>query len=132
MIDEFLANELQKGKIKQEQFHTQPKKIKLHGHCHQKALSKVDYTAWILSLPKNYEVDVIPSGCCGMAGSFGYEEEHYDVSMKVGEMVLFPAVRNADSETVIAAPGTSCRHQILDGTQKTSFHPVEILYKALK
>jgi FAD/FMN-containing dehydrogenase/Fe-S oxidoreductase len=132
MIDEFIAKEMQKGKITSESFHSATKKIKLHGHCHQKALSKVDYTAWILSLPENYSVEVIPSGCCGMAGSFGYEAEHYEVSMKVGEMVLFPAIRNATSDTIIAAPGTSCRHQILDGTKRQSFHPVEILYKALK
>ncbi|MEZ5022657.1 MAG: 4Fe-4S dicluster domain-containing protein [Chitinophagales bacterium] len=130
-IDEFLANEMKKGNINSTAFHTTSKNIKLHGHCHQKALSKVSDTAWILSLPENYSVDVIPSGCCGMAGSFGYEEEHYDVSMKVGEMVLFPAVRAASQETIIAAPGTSCRHQIMDGTKKKSLHPVEILYQAL-
>ncbi|WP_291783181.1 hypothetical protein, partial [Cecembia sp.] len=86
----------------------------------------------LLSLPKNYNVQVIPSGCCGMAGSFGYEEEHYDLSMQIGEMVLFPAVREASENTLIAAPGTSCRHQIADGTGKKALHPVEILYQALK
>ncbi|MEZ5004182.1 MAG: FAD-linked oxidase C-terminal domain-containing protein [Chitinophagales bacterium] len=131
MIDEFLANEMKKGKINSNAFHAVPKTIKLHGHCHQKALSKVDHTAWILSLPENYNVEVIPSGCCGMAGSFGYEEEHYEVSMKVGEMVLFPAVRKATPDTLIAAPGTSCRHQIKDGTDRKAMHPVEILYQAL-
>lgn len=131
MIDEFLANEMKKGKISSSAFHAVPKTIKLHGHCHQKALSKVDHTAWMLSLPENYNVEVIPSGCCGMAGSFGYEEEHYEVSMKVGEMVLFPAVRKATPDTLIAAPGTSCRHQIKDGTDRKAMHPVEILYQAL-
>ena len=131
MIDEFLANEMNKGNITPNDFHEAEVNIKLHGHCHQKALSKVDPTAWILALPKNYNVEVIPSGCCGMAGSFGYEEEHYEVSMKVGEMVLFPAVRNTSKETIITAPGTSCRHQIWDGTKRKSYHPVEILYKAL-
>jgi len=67
-----------------------------------------------------------------MAGSFGYEKEHYDVSMKVGELVLFPAIRNVASGTIFAASGTSCRHQIHDGTQKDALHPVEILFKALK
>jgi len=76
-------------------------------------------------------VEEIPSGCCGMAGAFGYEKEHYDLSMKVGELVLFPAVRNSSKETLIAAPGTSCRHQIKDGTDRTALHPVEILYDAL-
>ncbi|TAE48429.1 MAG: hypothetical protein EAZ89_15295, partial [Bacteroidetes bacterium] len=73
-----------------------------------------------------------PSGCCGMAGSFGYEAEHYDLSMQVGELVLFPAVRSASEDTLIAAPGTSCRHQIADGTGRKALHPVEVLWGALK
>jgi Fe-S oxidoreductase len=85
----------------------------------------------ILTIPENYEVSEIPSGCCGMAGSFGYEKEHYDLSMRVGELVLFPAVRVSGKEELIAAPGTSCRHQIKDGTGATAYHPVEILYRAL-
>ena len=100
-------------------------------HCHQKALSSVDKSAWILGLPENYEVEMIPSGCCGMAGSFGYEKEHYDVSMKIGELVLFPAVRKSATESIIAAPGTSCRHQIFDGTKRNTKHPIEILFDAL-
>ena len=75
-------------------------------------------------------MSVIPSGCCGMAGSFGYEKEHYELSMQIGEMVLFPAVRAAGQEDLIAAPGTSCRHQIADGTGKKANHPVEILFDA--
>ena len=86
----------------------------------------------ILSLPKNYKTEMIPSGCCGMAGSFGYEKEHFDISMKIGELVLFPAVRNAGPDAVIAAAGTSCRHQIKDGTGMIAQHPVEILYEALR
>jgi len=86
----------------------------------------------MLSFPENYEVDEIKSGCCGMAGSFGYEAEHYEVSMKVGELILFPEVRKTPDEVLIAAPGTSCRHQIKDGTGKRAFHPIEILYDALK
>ena len=131
MIDEFLAKEIEKGAIKQEQFTEEKRHIKLHGHCHQKALASTVPTLTILGFPKNYTVEEIPSGCCGMAGAFGYEKEHYDLSMKVGEMILFPAVRNASPETIIAAPGTSCRHQIKDGTQRTALHPVEILYEAL-
>ena len=84
-----------------------------------------------MSLPENYQVNEIPSGCCGMAGSFGYEKEHYDLSMKIGELVLFPTIRKANKNTIIAAPGTSCRHQIKDGTQKTALHPVEILWEAI-
>ena len=132
LIDEFLAREAQKGRIKPESFTQSRKKIKLHGHCHQKALSSVNPTQQILSLPTNYEVEIIPSGCCGMAGSFGYEKEHYEVSMKIGELVLFPTVRDAAREVVIAAPGTSCRHQIKDGTGKDALHPVEILWRAMK
>jgi Fe-S oxidoreductase len=70
---------------------------------------------------------MIPSGCCGMAGSFGYEKEHFDVSMKIGELVLFPKVREAEEDTIIVASGTSCRHQIWDGTGKQAFHLVEVL-----
>jgi Fe-S oxidoreductase len=94
-------------------------------------LRKTNSTVKVLSFPANYKVETIPSGCCGMAGSFGYEKEHYDISMKIGELVLFPAVRNASEETIIAAPGTSCRHQVKDGTGKKAKHPVEILYEAL-
>jgi FAD/FMN-containing dehydrogenase/Fe-S oxidoreductase len=132
MIDEFLKREMEKGNITIDQFTCVEKKIKLHGHCQQKAVASTDPTKYILSFPENYKVEEIPSGCCGMAGSFGYEKEHYEVSMKIGEMVLFPAVRNADSETLISAPGTSCRHQIKDGTGRTALHPIEILYEALK
>ena len=85
----------------------------------------------MLAFPANHEVHLINSGCCGMAGSFGYEAEHYEVSMKVGELVLFPAVRKQESTTLIAAPGTSCRHQIKDGTGRIAQHPAEIMYDAL-
>jgi len=131
IIDEFIASEIEKGKISQEHFTKEKRNIKLHGHCQQKAISTVASSVKVLSLPENYFVDVIPSGCCGMAGSFGYEKEHYDISMKIGEVVLFPSVRNSADDTIIAAPGTSCRHQIKDGTGKKAFHPVEVLYDAL-
>lgn len=131
MIDEFIAQEIEKGKIRQEQFTTASKKIKIHGHCYQKAFNLVKFTQSVLSFPLNYSVEVIPSGCCGMAGSFGYEKEHYDISMKVAELVLLPAVRNTPKDTMIAAAGTSCRHQIKDGADRTAYHPVEILYEAL-
>jgi Fe-S oxidoreductase len=130
-IEEFIASEIEKGRITKEQFTQEKKQIKLHGHCQQKALSSVAPSVKILSLPENYSVEVIPSGCCGMAGSFGFEKEHYDISMKIGELVLFPAVRNKSEETIIAAPGTSCRHQIKDGTKEKALHPVEILFEAL-
>ncbi len=131
LIDEFIAAEIVKGNINKEQFTGEKKNIVLHGHCQQKAISSVAPSVKILSLPENYSVEIIPSGCCGMAGSFGYEKEHYDLSMKIGELVLFPVVRKQANETIIAAPGTSCRHQVKDGTGKIAKHPVEILYEAL-
>jgi len=130
-IDEFIAREIERGNIKAAQFSNETRKIKLHGHCHQKALSSVAPTVKLLSLPANYSVETIPSGCCGMAGSFGYEKEHYDISMKIGELVLFPSVRIASEDIIIAAPGTSCRHQIKDGTGRIAKHPIEVLFEAL-
>jgi len=131
MVDEFLVQEIKAGRIHAEQFTADKQKIKLHGHCYQKAFKLVDYTKQLLSLPTNFEVEVIPSGCCGMAGSFGYEKEHFEVSQKVAELVLFPTLRKTGAEYIIAAAGTSCRHQIKDGVQRKSFHPVEIMYDAL-
>ncbi len=131
LIEEFLANEIKNGTMDASSFHSIEKEIKIHGHCHQKALSNQKVTFDILNLPKHYKVRIIPSGCCGMAGSFGYEKEHYEVSMQVGELKLFPAVRKASQETVIAANGTSCRHQIFDGTGRKALHPVSILREAL-
>jgi FAD/FMN-containing dehydrogenase/Fe-S oxidoreductase len=132
LFEEFISAEIEKGNISEEQFSSEEKHILLHGHCQQKAVASTEPTKKMLSLPKNYSVKEIPSGCCGMAGSFGYEKEHYDLSMKIGEMVLFPAVREAEEKVVISAPGTSCRHQIKDGTGKLAKHPVEVLYEALK
>ena len=105
MLEEFLCREMDKGNIGSDAFALQNRKVLLHGHCHQKALSSVSYSERVLSLPPNYEVEVIPSGCCGMAGSFGYEAEHYDLSMKIGELVLFPAVRHAAADVLIARAG---------------------------
>lgn len=130
-IEEFIEREMEKGKISSASFHQEKKQISLHGHCYQKVLSSQDPVKKILGLPANYVVNVIPSGCCGMAGSFGYEEEHYSVSQQVGELVLFPAVRKLDAGCIVAAAGTSCRHQIKDGTGVAAMHPVEILYDAL-
>ena len=130
-IEEFLVKEIAKKNITSEQFTTKSKNVLLHGHCQQKAVGSLLSTVQSLTLPANYKVEVIPSGCCGMAGSFGYEKEHYDVSMKIGELVLLPAVRKASHDTIIAAPGTSCRHQIKDGTGKKALHPVEVLWEAL-
>ena len=131
LIDEFLAREARCGRITAESFTADARQVALHGHCHQKALSSIEDSAAVLRLPANYAVEVIPSGCCGMAGSFGYGRDHFDVSMKIGELVLLPFVRRAARDTLIAAPGTSCRHQIKDGTGRRALHPVEILHAAL-
>jgi FAD/FMN-containing dehydrogenase/Fe-S oxidoreductase len=130
-IDEFLAKEIASGNITKDRFTTNSKSLLLHGHCQQKAIGSIADSVAVLSLPKNYKVETIPSGCCGMAGSFGYEKEHYDVSMQIGELVLFPKVRSSASGCTVSAPGTSCRHQIKDGTGEKALHPVEVLYDAL-
>ena len=131
IIEEFLASEIELGHIKSSQFSSDKKVIKIHNHCHQKALSNQKVTFDILNLPLNYKPTIIPSGCCGMAGSFGFEKDTYEVSMQIGELKLFPAIRKFENETIISANGTSCRHQIKDGTKKEAFHPVTILRNAL-
>lgn len=132
LIEEFLSKEIETGNLNATKFTEEAKDIKIHNHCHQKALSNQKVTFDVLNLPKNYKVTIIASGCCGMAGSFGYEKEHYETSMKIGSLKLFPAVTKSASETVIAANGTSCRHQIFDGTKRIAKHPVSILKEALK
>jgi Fe-S oxidoreductase len=131
MFDEFIMREVQKGNISKNIFTTKEQHIRLHGHCHQKSLASTGPTKEMLSLPENYTIDEIKSGCCGMAGSFGYEKEHYDVSMKVGELVLLPEIRKTAKQTIISAPGTSCRHQIKDGTGRIALHPIEVLLNAI-
>jgi FAD/FMN-containing dehydrogenase/Fe-S oxidoreductase len=131
LVDEFIAREIEAGRITRDKFTKEAKTIVLHGHCQQKALSGVTASVKMLSLPENFKVRTIPSGCCGMAGSFGFEKEHYDVSMQIGELVLFPTVRKQAATTLIAAPGTSCRHQIKDGTGARALHTIEIMYDAL-
>ncbi len=131
MIDEFLIAEFEKGKFNDDLFTDKKQHIKLHGHCQQKAIASTKQTLKLLSIPKNYTSEEIPSGCCGMAGSFGYEKEHYDLSMKIGELVLFPTIRKTEVDVIISAPGTSCRNQIKDGTQRDALHPLQILYNAM-
>jgi FAD/FMN-containing dehydrogenase/Fe-S oxidoreductase len=131
LFDEFIAVEIEAGNISSDLFTDKPEKIRFHGHCQQKSLITTKFTKQVLSLPVNYSVTEIPSGCCGMAGSFGYEKEHYELSMKIGEMVLFPEIRKAEENTIICAVGTSCRCQIEDGTGVKALHPIEILYNAL-
>ena len=132
LIEEFLAKELEEGRITPQSFTDKEERVRMHGHCFQKALSSLVPLKKILSMPQNYTVLNIPSGCCGMAGSFGYEKEHYDISMKIGELVLFPTIRSEKEATLLSASGTSCRHQIADGTGRKAKHAVEILFDALK
>lgn len=138
LFDEFIMREAKQGKILPDDFKDDAVEIWLHGHCHQKSLVGVDKTVSALHLLKNAKVNVIPSSCCGMAGSFGYEKEHYRTSLAIGEMVLFPAVRKAMESadgvtpTLVCAPGTSCRQQILDGTGVHAVHPIELMYKWLR
>lgn len=132
LIEEFLVDELKKGSITSEAFTEEAKSVKVHVHCHQKAHSNQKITFDLINAIPNYQVTLMPTGCCGMAGSFGYEKEHYDLSMRIGELKLFKAVRKAPLETLIVANGTSCRHQIKDGTKRTSMHPIEVLAQALR
>lgn len=137
LYDEFLMREFNNRNITSDSFKDDACEIWLHGHCHQKALIGIDKTASMLRQLIGAKVNVIPSGCCGMAGSFGYEKAHYKTSLAIGEMILFPAVRKAMKNmgqipTFVAAPGTSCRQQILDGTGVKAVHPITIMYNFLK
>ena len=132
MVDEFIAKEFAAGRIDRSLFVDTKASILLHAHCQQKAVASSASTIEMLSIPVNYSVKEIPSGCCGMAGSFGYEKEHFELSNQVGELILFPEVRKSDSKTIISAPGTSCRHHIKDGTGRVALHPAVVLYNALK
>ncbi|TDS13678.1 FAD-binding and (Fe-S)-binding domain-containing protein [Sphingobacterium paludis] len=131
-IEEFLHQEMLEGNLTAERFVSDTKHIALHTHCQQKVWSLHDKVAEILRLPRHYTVDVIPSGCCGMAGSFGFEKEHYALSQRVGELVLFPYLREKAADTVVVASGTSCRQQVWEGVHIRAFHPVTILLDALK
>jgi FAD/FMN-containing dehydrogenase/Fe-S oxidoreductase len=130
-IEEFLANEMKNQKIDVSKFTTNTEIVYYHGHCHQKALSSNLYAETILNMPPNFKVETIQSGCCGMAGSFGFEKEHYNLSQQIGEESLFPSLRELKTEVIVSASGTSCRHQIKDGVNKTALHPIEVLYNAL-
>lgn len=132
LLEDFLLREWSKGNINPHRFTDDTARILVHAHCHQKAIEGPDASVHLLGIPENYHPELIPAGCCGMAGSFGYEKEHYSISMAIGEETLLPTVRKAPAQTLIAAPGTSCRHQILDGTGRKAYHPVELLYDALR
>ena len=131
-IEEFLWIEFEKGNITKAQFTKEKNKILYHGHCYQKALSDTSIIKKILEVPQNYKAEEIKSGCCGMAGSFGHESEHVSISKQIGELKLFPAIRNKKKEEIIAASGTSCRKHIEVNTGVKVLHPVEILYEAVE
>ncbi|MCU0379360.1 MAG: FAD-binding protein [Bacteroidales bacterium] len=132
LFEEFIVREYRKGKITAEEFTDRSSEVLVHVHCQQKAIATSAPVTEALGIPSGFRVKEIPSGCCGMAGAFGYEREHFDLSMKIGELVLFPEVRTATEETLLSAPGTSCRHHIKDGTGRITKHPAEILFEALK
>ncbi|MDD2192709.1 MAG: hypothetical protein PHO12_09255 [Bacteroidales bacterium] len=133
LFDEFLEKEIDNGHVRAEDFtSTTTRKILLHGHCQQKALIGTQTMEKVLSLPINYSVEVIPSGCCGMAGSFGYEKKHYEMSIEIGNQILFPAILSADKDVIISAPGTSCRDHIKHSINVTALHPIQILWEARK
>jgi FAD/FMN-containing dehydrogenase/Fe-S oxidoreductase len=129
LADVWLAREAKAGRCHLD-LHPLEKQVLLHVHCHQKALRGTKGTAAALSLVPNLDVNVLDTGCCGMAGSFGFEKEHYDLSVAVAQLSLLPALASAPAATV-AAPGTSCRHQIKDLAGRHALHPMQILEAAL-
>jgi FAD/FMN-containing dehydrogenase/Fe-S oxidoreductase len=129
-IEVFLCKEAEAGRLKL-QFDGAPRHVLVHGHCQGKAVFGIESTVRMLELIPNCTVEVIESSCCGMAGSFGYEAEHYDLSIQLAEMTLAPAIREAGAETIICAPGTSCREQIAHTTGRRALHPIEVLADAL-
>jgi Fe-S oxidoreductase len=131
LLEEFLATEHAMGRLQLDLKPIVSKKALLHGHCHQKAFNVMSAVQKVLSLIPELEVKTIDSSCCGMAGSFGYEKEHYDISMKMGSLSLFPAVKEADTDVLIVADGTSCRSQIEHGTGRQALHVARVLQMAL-
>ena len=140
LFEEFLAAELQAGRLNLKLRPLPQKKALLHGHCHQKAFGAMSQVALVLGLVPELKVETVESSCCGMAGAFGYEAAHYDVSMEMAEASLLPAVRKADADTLLVADGTSCRHQIHDGlragpsasaAQRDALHVAQVLVRAL-
>ena len=132
LIDEFFLQEIQAGRIAKDQFRTVQKPVLLHLHCHQKALSSVKSAEAMLELVSGQYVETINSGCCGLAGFFGYDRTKFDLSIQIGELVLFPSIKNRSDDIIVCATGHSCRHQILDGTGCHALHPVQLLRRLIK
>jgi Fe-S oxidoreductase len=131
LFEEFLAREQEAGRLTLKLKPLPEKRALLHGHCHQKAFGAMPAIQRTLSLVPELQVETIESSCCGMAGSFGYEASHYEISMRMAELALLPKVRAADSDALIVADGTSCRHQIADGAARRAVHVARVLARAL-
>jgi Fe-S oxidoreductase len=132
MLEEFLDRESKAGRL---DWSLQPipgGQVLLHGHCHQKAFDAMRPVERVLRLVPDLQVSPVESSCCGMAGAFGFEAEHFDASMAMAELSLLPAVRSSPPEALIVADGTSCRHQIADGTGRRALHVAEVLAMALR
>ena len=131
LVEEFLASEIKCGRITSDQFSDDVHAVKIHVHCHQKALSNLKCTFDCLNIISNAKVTVLPTGCCGMAGGFGYEKEHFEVSKTISNLSLIPSVKKSSQETVIISNGSSCRHQIKDFAQREALHPISFLRRNL-
>jgi Fe-S oxidoreductase len=131
LLEEFLAREADAGRLKLKLDPLPQARALLHGHCHQKAFGAMPAVERTLRLVPGLEVETVESSCCGMAGAFGYEARHYDVSMRMAEASLLPKVRAAEAATLIVADGTSCRHQIADGAGRAALHVARVLERAL-
>jgi len=131
LFEEFLVREKREGRLALDLKPLTEKTALLHGHCHQKAFGAMSAVQEALALVPDLVVKPIESSCCGMAGSFGYEAEHYATSIAMAELSLMPAVRKADANTLIVADGTSCRHQIADGADRHALHVAQVLDRAL-
>jgi Fe-S oxidoreductase len=131
LFEEFLADELDAGRLRLPLRALPDARALLHGHCHQKAFAAMPAVQRVLEQIPGLQVESVESSCCGMAGAFGYESAHYDISMKMGEASLLPKVRSASPSTLIVADGTSCRHQIRDGAGREALHVARVLQRAL-
>ena len=131
LFEQFICQASEQDAGSSELFGGEKEQVVLHGHCHQKSLVGMGDTVTMLTLA-GYEVELLDTGCCGMAGSFGYEKDHYDLSMQIGELVLFPELRERDESLWVAAPGTSCRDQIDAGVGREAHHPAVLMARRLK
>ena len=131
LLDEFLVSEAEAGRASLDLGPVEAPTVLVHTHCHQKALGREGATETVLRRIPGLEVRTLPSGCCGMAGAFGYEAEHYDISMAMGELDLLPAVRDAGPDSWVLAAGVSCRHQIAHGAGRSALTLAQALEAAL-